>query len=232
MSQSRTIRLLTDASKPDNNDHHLIEVRFKEHSTTSKKPMPTWWPNSKKPPNYCVSVQKFNIQVQPAALADAMCEHFYGLQEQRVREIIEERITAAKSTVFNFDLDEALLEPEAIAIWYSATATSGRLSADRIGSWFAANSDSISVQLTQDWLAAGKSEQEISSSLLPRVTAGLAGAFLGFATPGFKLDTASASKYRKLVAAANPTDETTIKLLSRLDSFIRAADKFDLSDIA
>lgn len=227
----RTIMQLTDRSKPANTDNYLCDVSFKEHSATSKKPKPSWWIGGKKPVNVCIDIPKLQITCEPEAIGKALSEHFQELQRQRFREFVENYIRENRANPIGVQFDDEVLAPEAIATWYTETSNGGRLTGEAIEAWFQEATTSIGTYLSEQYLAAGKSEQEISTVLLPKSLVGLSAAFKMFATPGYRQDAKQAAKFLKVVLAAEENDVQQ-KLVRKLNAWIADANELDLSMIA
>lgn len=218
----RIIRIHTDNMQPDNTDHILHVLTWKEHSATSSKPIPKWWPAGKKPVSRAVSCMKSVIQVQPAALQIAVQQHFNKLQELRIKELIEDHFES-QGDFQTLAFDDSILLPESIAVWSAASASgqSERLSGDKIEQWFKSNiAAPLSVHLLQRFLVAGKSEAEIQSVLLPRAIGVFQQRFRELAAPGIRFDTSTCAQLAKALEVSQlpPSDTTANRLAAKLAS--------------
>lgn len=104
----------------------LAIIRFKESKAAAGEAAKA------KLPSYCVSLPFPAISVQPACLQDAMVAAVCDLQDSIIRAHIVEYDGPGVVPAISADL----LTADACAAWASEAATNGRLSKERVTTWF------------------------------------------------------------------------------------------------
>lgn len=135
MTNALIVSLYTDSSKPLSSDHRLVVIGWK---TPQKEVGNTSY---KKPPTLCISVPKLELTCSPSILREAMQAAFEDLQNSLLRSLVAEKSIEQR---IGWSIDPEAINAAAIASWLSGSGN-GRLSAERIASWF---DSSCTEQLT------------------------------------------------------------------------------------
>lgn len=124
------IRIHTDSSKPDSQEHRLSVCNFK----TPRKEKDN--KDYKKPAARSVSIPKFVILVEPTVLQVAITNAFYDLQDQIIRDKITKAIAESKDGNPTIFLTDQEISAQAVADYAAEVASGGKLSAKAIEEWY------------------------------------------------------------------------------------------------
>lgn len=122
-----TTSIYTDSSRAANNDHRLVVIGWK----TPQKEVGN--ASYRKPPTICLSVPKITISVTPEVLATAMQEAFYDMQNALLRDLVSNKPAEQRVGLSFSDSD---FDAAAVKAFMAGSATAGRLSKEKIESWF------------------------------------------------------------------------------------------------
>lgn len=122
-----TVKLHTDSSKADNNDHRLVVIGWKRPQNISAH---EW--EKVKPPQYSVSIPKLTVEVEPKCLQSALQSAFNGIVNDYIRGRVVDSDPAERNGLI---IGASELTSQAISEWHRGSAN-GRLKGETIKAWF------------------------------------------------------------------------------------------------
>lgn len=207
MTYAMTIK--TDSSAAANSTHRLCILDFKTPS--DKKADSTY----RKPASRCVSIPTISLSVEPAILADALQLAFCEMQDTLIRAKFMAALEASSDNNPIVTITDDDISPAAVAFYAAEKQISGKLSSDKIGSWFDAYlADGLQLALAN----AMQLPDEPSEQQQQRLTAAVAQHKLmlcKLAGP-VQLPEKIATQLTKAVAIMQPADKIAKQLLAKL----------------
>lgn len=120
------VRPHTDSMVPEHKSHRLAIIRWK----ASKKE-----PTKKVHASRAVSIPQVALTIVPECLAASLRDAFEDLQDEVLRNIIEQRLEKDPN-VAPFTITDDDISPSSVAAYQAAQAANGRLSTDLLEAWF------------------------------------------------------------------------------------------------
>lgn len=134
------VTLYTGSQVAQNSNERLVILRWKQTKEMAKQ-------NKQAFADRCVSVPKLFVTVNVPTLQEALTDALNDMQEALVRSLVEERL-AKEPSLPHFTLSADQISYNAVAEFHKATATSDRLTKEKIQSWFDASlSDNLGAAI-------------------------------------------------------------------------------------
>lgn len=212
--------LYTDSSKPSSSDHRLVVIGWK----TPQKEVGNL--NYRKPPTICISIPKIRLSISPAIIAEAMQAAFEDLQNSLLRSLIAEKSIEQRVGTNYSDTD---FDAAAVASWLAGSgAGNGRLSQDRIATWFDASvSEPLSLLLANRMNLSNEPSNEELTKLTAAITQRRT-LLTRIAGPGVPFNRTVAEQLLRSVEPAEAS-MTKQQVVAKLTSYLKQTDELELS---
>jgi hypothetical protein len=203
----------TDTSKPDNSDHRLSIVSYKQTDKMTKV-------GKKAPPAMAVSIPKPTIlTIKPECLQKALEACYMDLQDIVIRSLIETQRDVQKLSLKDMHIKSTDISPSGIANYQSENSTSGHLSKQGVINWFKLNlEDNFTLALSNSMNYPDEPSNE-QLELLTKAVNQHCELLSQLASPRTAFNERISSQLLKAVKLAAP-DNTTQKLIDKLNSFL------------
>jgi hypothetical protein len=210
-NNSRPVQFHTDNSRA-HPDERLVVMRWKEKKNPN---------GSKKAPHAarCVSIPKLTVEVSPISLQEALTTAFHEMQDNYIRERVEEML---ENNTQQMSINITDLEHEAIAAWLKQTAAgSGKLSKVKIENWFDENLSELLQAAFIQRMNLDETATPEQLKKLEAITSNYKAAISSLASPRAVISPNIAEQMKKAIALAEENDPTARQLRNKLEIFLQ-----------
>lgn len=204
MTNTYTVMLHTDNSKPASATDRLAVIRWKATKDKNDKPVAARFANR------CVSVPRTIISVIPDCLRDALTAAFYDAQDELIRSLIEEHLERDRNAA-TFTLSDYQINASAVSSFYAEKELTGRLSKDMLETWFDTSlSDALAAAFARKNNVAANSEQ------VSKVVINYRAFIAGLSAPRASYSETVLTNIEKAISLADQSDPLRSQLLAKI----------------